>query len=176
MSAEGSRGLSLRRAGAGDADLLAGLHASAFTGADVWDAAAMARLLALPGVSALIAVMSADNRCAEGAPAGFIMLRSAADEAEIVTFCVAPAQQRRGVGRRLLDAAMGLAAKAGARRLYLEVAADNCRAARLYEAAGFVECGRREGYYPREDGRATDARILARSLLQRMPANRAHEI
>jgi ribosomal-protein-alanine N-acetyltransferase len=139
-------------AGADAAALLAALHQVAFP-ADPWNDSAMARLLAMPGAFALIAMQAAE-------PAGFVLARVAADEAEIVTLGVAPAHARRGIGRHLLAAAAAEAARRGAARLFLEVADTNHAARRLYTAGGFREAGRRRRYYP--DG--TDAVVLARPL------------
>jgi len=139
-------------AGPGDAALLAALHGAAFP-ADPWSEGAMARLLAMPGAIALIATRDRE-------PAGFVLARVAADEAEIVTLGVAPSRTRQGVGRSLLAAAAAEAAKRGATRLFLEVAATNRAARRLYAAAGFREAGRRRRYYT--DG--ADAVVLARPL------------
>ena len=102
----------------------------------------MAGLLAMPGVFGFI-----DGR------GGFILVRAAGGEAEILTLAVEPSARRRGLGRALLDQA--LAATAGS-PLFLEVAADNAVARALYGAAGFTECGRRTGYY----GAGRDALVL----------------
>ncbi len=124
---------------------LAAIHAAAFPPAESWDAAAMARLLAMPGVFGLI-----------DPAGGCVLARVAADEAEILTLAVAPGQQRHGVGRRLLQHAGGRAAALGAATLFLEVSAGNGPALALYDAAGFAACGRRRKYYP--DG--SDALVL----------------
>jgi len=163
MSAGAAQAPDMRPADACDAALLAGLHAACFVGEEAWDAPAMARLLALPGVAATIAI-SAQTSGEAPQPAGFVMWRQAADEAEIVTLCVLSSWRRAGTGRRLLDAAMTAAARAGARAMYLEAAADNRAAMALYAAAGFTECGRREGYYQRPEGPAADALVLVRRL------------
>lgn len=79
--------------------------------------------------------------------AGFIILRTVVDEAEILTLAVAPAWRRRGAGKRLVDRACAAAEARGARALYLEVAEANVGALRLYERLGFACVGRRERYY-----------------------------
>lgn len=132
-----------------DAAALAALHAAAFDAP--WSPRELAALLASPGVFALAA-----------ADEGFVLARVVLDEAEILTLAVAPAARRRGLGRRLTDAAADLAVARGATRLFLEVAEDNAPARALYAAAGFVEAGRRRGYYPRPGGPAADALILVR--------------
>jgi ribosomal-protein-alanine N-acetyltransferase len=139
-------------AGPDAAALLAALHAEAFP-ADPWNETAMARLLAMPGAFALIAAQDDE-------PAGLVLARVAADAAEIVTLGVAAARTRRGIGRSLVTAAAAEARARGAARLFLEVAATNGAARRLYERLGFREVGRRRRYYP--DG--TDALLLARTL------------
>ncbi len=88
----------------------------------------------------------------------------AADEAEILDIGVVPHRRRWGIGRQLLEAACRLSAQSGAARIFLEVATDNSPARALYAAAGFVEAGRRPGYYPRPGGARCDALILRRPL------------
>jgi ribosomal-protein-alanine N-acetyltransferase len=73
---------------------------------------------------------------------------------------VAPAARRRGLGTRLLDAAMALATAHGARVAFLEVSIGNAAARTLYARAGFIPTGRRPRYYA--DG--TDALVLRRRL------------
>lgn len=134
-------------AGGHAAGLLAGLHARAMPDA-AWDEAAFARLLGLPGVFAF---------AGEG---GFVLARSAADEAEILMLAVLAKARRRGLGRQLLRSAAAEARRRGARRLFLEVAEANLPAVGLYRAEGFAEAGRRRRYYA--DG--ADALVLALNL------------
>lgn len=134
-----------------DAAALAALHAAAFE--SPWSAGELAALLASPGVFAL----------AEPGE-GFVLARVAADEAEILTLAVAPGARRRGLGRRLTEAAAELAAARGAASLFLEVAEDNAAGRGLYAAAGFAETGRRPGYYARPGAAAVDALILVRKV------------
>ena len=49
----------------------------------------------------------------------------------------------------LLRAVRGAVTEAGARAIFLEVAADNLAALALYEGQGFVRIGERRGYYAR---------------------------
>lgn len=133
------------------ADLFAALHARCFS--DSWDAGAMAGLLSSSGVTGLVIE-------AGGAPAGLILVRTVADEAEILTLGVCPQARRGGLGAALLEAAMTAARAARCVTLFLEVSEANTPAAALYAQAGFIETGRRAKYY--RDG--SDARLLARSL------------
>jgi ribosomal-protein-alanine N-acetyltransferase len=97
-------------------------------------------------------------------PRGFILGRALAGEAEILTLAVAPTHRRRGLGRALLEAAMGVCGTLGAETMFLEVAADNAAAIALYEAAGFAPAGRRKAYYARPGRAAVDALVLRREL------------
>ncbi len=144
--------LSLTQASPAAAELLAAIHGEAFD--DPWDAAAFAALLGSEGVVALVAGEAE-------APTGLVVVRAVADEAEILTLAVLPAARRQGVGAALMRAAREAAAARGARRLFLEVAEDNAAAASLYERLGFVDVGRRRGYYPRPGAAAAAARVLS---------------
>lgn len=144
--------MKLRFADACDCQTLARLHAAAFE--TPWDAQHMTILLAGPGVFAQIA---------EGGdgPIGFILARTAADEAEVLTLAVEPQHRRQGAGSALLTGAAGAAAVFGARSLFLEVAADNADALGLYRKRGFVAVGHRKGYY---DQGAADAVVMRLDL------------
>ena len=137
-----------------DADGLARLHAASMSVPRTWSAAEIEGLLAAPGAFAV-----------EG-PQGFALGRVAADECEILTLCVAPASRRQGVGADILAAFHAEAARRGATRAILEVAADNAPARALYARAGYREVGRRRGYYRHGDGHAVDALVLARRLAE----------
>ena len=139
--------MSLRAAPAEDATTLSRLHAAAFD--RPWKAGEIAALMATPGVFAL----TLDQQ-------GFILCRSIAGEAEILTLAVDPAARRNGVGRALVEAAAGLAGQGGAGTLFLEVAGDNAAALALYAAAGFEAIGLRKGYY----ATGADAVVMRRTL------------
>lgn len=143
-----------------DLPAVARLHAVCF-GAEAWSERAFADLLAGTGVAGLMAPGAAD-------PVGAILIRTVADEAEILTLCVDPAARRRGLGALLTGAAARLAAAAGAEALHLEVAADNLAAQALYLALGFRPVGRRPRYYARPGG-AVDALLLACRFAEDLP-------
>jgi [ribosomal protein S18]-alanine N-acetyltransferase len=96
--------------------------------------------------------------------AGFAMLRLAADEAELITIAVDPKWRKKGVGKALLRALFADLAMTPARKLFLEVAADNPAALRLYEGHGFTKVSERQGYYTRPDGQPATAIVMARDL------------
>jgi ribosomal-protein-alanine N-acetyltransferase len=151
--------LAVRPTVAFDLDALAALHADAFAQAwdQPWNRESIATLLAMPGAFGLIGLI-------DGAPAGLVIARVAAGEAEILTLGVAPDARRRGLARLLLDETASRAAAEGAERLFLEVAEDNLAAQALYADAGFVRVGRRPDYYARAGGTRAAALILARPL------------
>jgi len=130
---------------------MARLHAACFVRPRPWSGADIIETLAAPA-----AFVRAE-------PGGFAIGRVAADEAELLTLAVDPTMRRRGIGRRLLGRIEGEAAARGARRLFLEVAADNHAAIALYRAAGYGDIGRRPAYYVAA-GEAVDALVLSREL------------
>ena len=142
-------------AGPDRAGALAALHAAAFDAS--WPEAEIAALLrGLGGMAFEV----------EG---GFILVRVLPHEAEVLTLAVAPEARRRGAGRALVRAGVAAAEAAGAEAVFLEVAEDNAPALALYGGEGFVEAGRRRGYYPRRGGSAADALLLRRVLPSQTP-------
>lgn len=70
------------------------------------------------------------------------------DEAHVTNVAVAPAHQRKGIGRRLMVELLRAAREAGMVCATLEVRAGNGPALSLYENLGFVRTALRRGYYP----------------------------
>ena len=149
--------MTLRFADAGDVDSLRALHAAAFD--QPWPAGEIERLMRILGGFAVLAE--------EEAPQGFVLIRTVADEAEILTLAVAPEFRRRGIGRGLVEAAAQEASRRGARSFFLEVAEDNLTALALYESADFQAVGLRRAYYARPDAPPADAMVLRRPLNSR---------
>lgn len=87
---------------------------------------------------------------------GYAGLRAVPPEADVQTLAVAPGARGRGVGRMLLDALLGEAARRGCTQVFLEVRSDNAPALGLYAARGFERQGLRRGYY----GPGQDAVIM----------------
>lgn len=161
--------VTLRRAGVLDLDTIAALQAAAFPDA-VWGARAIGDVMSMPGTFGLIADRDPPrpptrarprDPFAVGAtdPLGYLVVRVFAPDAEIISFGVVPAAQRRGIGQRLLDAGVAVSRRMGAAALSLEVAVDNEAARAFYHRAGFRTVGRRPGYY-RRGGTIVDALVL----------------
>lgn len=129
-----------------DARLLASLHAQCFT--ETWSAESIAALLEAPGAFAFVV------------QDGFILMRVAGDESEVLTLCVTPAARRRGIASALVLEAAKHAADLGAERVFLEVNATNLPAIALYKRLGFAEVGRRKAYYTSAAGGRDDALVL----------------
>ena len=150
--------LVLQPAREADLSRVAKLHAECFPD-DAWNSAALATVLAMPG---------ADGRVCygeDGKPCGLLLEQCLGAEGEILTLGVAPAWRRRGVARVLLQDLVKRARAGGARRVLLEVAADNTAALALYGSFGFARQGIRRNYYRRHNGPAVDAWRLCLPLL-----------
>jgi tRNA threonylcarbamoyladenosine biosynthesis protein TsaB len=120
------------------APLLAAIHSE--SDKEGWSASSFEELMRMPGAATLIAV-------ARGMPEAFLLTRKAADEAEIIMIATRPSARRTGAARKLLTRQLAQLAGQGVRQVFLEVAASNTAAQRLYQAMGFLETGRRRGYY-----------------------------
>lgn len=131
---------------------MAQTHAAAFTNARPWSAQEFAEL-----AQDRFTWFAGDAAC-------FAVIRTIAEEAELLTLATHPDHQRQGLARKLMLTWMQRAADAGAQSALLEVAADNAPALRLYAELGFVENGRRKGYYRRPGHPPQDALLMARPL------------
>jgi len=83
----------------------------------------------------------------EGQLAGYLGSWMIADEAHVTTLGVDPALRQRGIGERLLAAALREAGQRGVRRISLEVREGNTAACCLYTKYGFQPVSRRRQYY-----------------------------
>ncbi|HEY4042929.1 MAG TPA: GNAT family N-acetyltransferase [Rhodopila sp.] len=115
---------------------MAEIHAAGFTAPDAWSRDVFDLQLAMPNVFGLLHTAG-----------GLILLRVAADEADILTLAVIPPARRIGVGYTLLMEATASAAALGVRAVFLEVSVANIAARSLYTKVGFILAGRRQQYY-----------------------------
>ena len=90
---------------------------------------------------------------------GFIVWRTVIDEAEIITIGVHPDARGSGIAIAMLDIMENEAKKSGAKKIFLEVSAENAPAISLYKKCGFVQNGMRPRYY---DG--IDAILMAKEI------------
>lgn len=139
-----------------DAPAVAALHALA--GADEWSQAACETLLRDPVIFGFAAERGGDM-------SGSVLARAAGGEAEILMIAVAPDARRRGIATALTRAALAAALARGAATMHLEVSEENIGAIALYRDLGFIDAGRRIGYYVTPHGRV-DARIMSCRLAE----------
>ena len=87
--------------------------------------------------------------CAEeaGILQGFLALRFAAENCEILNVAVCPTHVRKGIGWKLLEHALLYVKQQGVQRVSLEAAEHNQPASKLYTKAGFCIVGRRKNFY-----------------------------
>ena len=137
----------LRPAEADDLDAIVAIERASFS--DPWPRGAFLSLIRRDDVHVVVAVPEATP--APGAPAvlGYAIAWFIVGEGEVGNVAVHPDARGRGIGARLLDAALAEAGRREAEVVFLEVRESNDAARRLYASRGFVEVGRRKRYYRR---------------------------
>ncbi|MCW3798522.1 GNAT family N-acetyltransferase [Sphingomonas sp. BN140010] len=123
---------------------------------EAWTRAQCAGILPMHGV---VLTLATNN----SVPLGFSLVRSVADESELLLLAVRPHGRRRGVATALVNRFIADARGAGAHYLHLEVR-DGNPATALYERTGFRIVGRRSNYYRGTDGETFDALTMARTF------------
>ena len=101
---------------------------------------------------------------------GYYVAMPAVDEMHLLNLTVAPALQRCGHGRHLLQVLCGQCQARGLSRMLLEVRQSNTVARRLYARFGFDDIGLRPGYYPGAAGRREDAVVMRLTMEDRAHA------
>ena len=97
---------------------------------------------------------------------GYFVAMKGVDEVHLLNITVAPARQRQGWARVMLDA-LGLWSRGqGAQWLWLEARVSNARARAVYESHGFRHVGTRRNYYPASAAspRGEDAIVMSLKL------------
>lgn len=156
-----TRPLPVESCGPEAAQALSDLHVKCFSPPDAWSAADIGGLMALPGCRGWI-VQEAQGLI------GMLLVRQAADEAEILTLCVLPSRRKQGVARTLLLTMIENLRIAGVCKIFLEVRCGNLSAQRVYEGLDFRNCGVRVNYY-KDGGNA----LLMRRLLSSSHENKS---
>jgi ribosomal-protein-alanine N-acetyltransferase len=95
---------------------------------------------------------------------GYLVAMHGVDEMHLLNITVAPAHQRQGWARCLLDALCLWSRGLRAQWLWLEVRASNAPARALYAGYGFRPVGVRKGYYPAGAGPREDAVVMSLDL------------
>ena len=153
-----TRTIMLRGGDARDIALVDTLMAAAFDPrfGEAWTRNQSLGVMAMPGVRLTIATLDDE-------PAGFALVRSVIDEAELLLLAVDPAHRRRGIATALLRGIVDDGRAAGVTDLHLEVRAGN-DAVRLYIAHKFTKVGERPAYYRGKTGQIYDAHTYRRAL------------
>lgn len=86
-----------------------------------------------------------------GEISGFLIASTATVEWELENIAVVASCRRRGIGRSLVGALISRAREAGAVEIRQEIRTSNLGAQSLGRSVGFVERGRRKGYYRNPD-------------------------
>lgn len=147
-----SSAFTVRAARGADLLRLAGIEAASF--ADAWPVDLLAVELVHPQAILLVASREREP------PAGYVVFRHVAGEAELLRVGVAPDERRQGLARALVTAGLERLRAEKIEVCHLEVRVDNDGAIALYEDLGFEYTGRRPRYY--RDG--TDALLYTKSL------------
>ena len=97
---------------------------------------------------------------------GYFVAMKGVDEVHLLNITVAPALQRQGWARVLLEALSVWSRGQGAQWLWLEVRVSNTRARSVYESHGFKQVGTRRNYYPASPGlpKGEDAIVMSLAL------------
>lgn len=94
---------------------------------------------------------------------GYGIVLQVFDESHLLNISIARAVQGQGRGGCFLDFLFSRARESGTLNFFLEVRPSNTSAVNLYARKGFVEIGRRKGYYPAANGRE-DAIVMRLAL------------
>lgn len=95
---------------------------------------------------------------------GYLVAMPGVDEVHLLNITVAPAHQRQGWARFMLDALVHWSLGQRAQWLWLEVRQSNAPARTLYERYGFAQVGVRRGYYPAGQFQREDAVVMSLRL------------
>ena len=125
---------------------------------EAWTRSQLSGILPMAGVALTLALDRTTNSVL-----GFSLIRTVADESELLLIAVLPRRHRRGIGTLLLNRFLDRARDEGIGRVHLEVR-DGNPATGMYLAAGFSPVGRRRNYYHGTDGKRYDAITLAHEL------------
>jgi len=96
---------------------------------------------------------------------GFSVLQIIVDEAHLLNLTISPSYQQQGFGTKLLQFTLQQAQKMQACCCFLEVAADNLPAQKLYYQHDFNQIGIRRNYYQRDKNKM-DAIIMVHQFLE----------
>ena len=113
----------------------------------------------------MVAEIKGRDENTSGEYAGFVLIRSVAGEAEILSIAVAPEHQKTGIASSLLYQISELLRNERVKKIFLEVGQHNRVAQALYNKMGFTHVGDKKAYYKSGPGQpASDALIMEKIL------------
>lgn len=130
--------MTVRKAAPEDAKAISAIE-KAWATTPGWTEGQVAEELARPDASVLVAE--------DGALVAYAAFRAVESEARLLTIAVHPEAAGQGLGRTILEAALAEARRLKLSKMTLEVEAGNVPALRLYTGLGFINVGRRPGFY-----------------------------
>ncbi len=95
---------------------------------------------------------------------GFASIRHAGDEAELLSIVVVKKNRTKGVGTAILRAIIDDLLLSPVEKFFLEVDENNPAAIKLYKNFGFLEVGKRKGYYKSDGDEKSTALVMALKL------------
>lgn len=98
---------------------------------------------------------------AQGPVIGYDIAMRGVDEVHLLNITVAPAWQRQGCARLLLESLRLWTLAQRLTWLWLEVRQSNIRALKIYEHFGFRQVGLRKNYYPTLEGEREHAVLMS---------------
>ncbi len=132
---------------------VADIEAECFT--SPWSYEAFFRELSNPNARTWVAVSE------DGTAVGFLNAYFVLDEASLNNIAVSAAWRRQGIGRALIETAIGYCRQNGMVSFILEVRKSNLPAITLYEKLGFRKVGERRNFYTLPD---EDALLMTKKL------------
>lgn len=118
-----------------------------------------------PWAESLVRDLSSRGACHhvmtdEGQVVGYFYGQNIVGEVTLLNIAIAPSQQGKGFGQKLLDAFLDYCEQAKAESAWLEVRESNLPAIHIYDQAGFNEVDRRYNYYPAKAGNGKEDAII----------------
>ena len=148
--------IDVKEVGVEASTILSEIHGDCF--ANQWTAGTFETFLKNKVHSAFVAYT-------DDAPVGFVLVRTIAREAEILSIAMMPEHRGHGIASGLLYHVCEILSGQGVARIFLEVGRENRTALALYKKLGFESVGDRKAYYQGDsDGNRRDAIIMAKTF------------
>jgi ribosomal-protein-alanine N-acetyltransferase len=125
---------------------------------EAWNRAQLESMLTMPHTRLWTAYSHHDRLI------GFSVVRTIAQEAEIMLIAIAPEFQRKSTGSEMLKTITTQSKNDGVTHIFLEVRSNN-HALQFYKKIGFQQIGLRKDYYKGKENIRYDALTLAKTIM-----------